>query len=470
MRALLVPRLISTDAQYDSDFISHKFIAEGVKKLEPDSFFYFWLDIRHEGKVKLPSYYGLFFEECIRSWNQQVAASVGRLVEIFNRQFGVRPVDAIFTGRAGLAPMLSVSLANLNGPPVPTVIMEGKVFALDAGPSHSQVNYTETVLRAAGYATCLCMYLSEFEKRDALNAISMFLAPAAVKFADDNGYVVELPVSSWVEHRTFAAGRKKQLLFAGRLNTNKRFKEVLEAYGKVLMTRKDVTVWVHSGTGIMKKLHPEDSRWHQASERLPIKDYKKLLADSDAGAYMSIDEGLNATVLEMVLNGISMVLSKRPWVEKLFWPMQYPFVAAESKVPQTLDWILDNLEEAYNLLTPIRAFIAEKYNQDNFERKLARVIEAIGEYTQPIPFATFRDVVMMILKKQNRSSISFSSLYASLPTSWRNKPRIANFRGTYNMYQSVRDLDDMKSAIPLITPTEADFADYERRQLLSSSQ
>ena len=175
------------------------------------------------------------------------------------------------------------------------------------------MSYHDTVLRAAGYASCLAIYWSSWEKKEALDAASLLLAPSALKHADDYGFVVDPLVD--IELAPRKKKPIKRLLFAGRLNENKRYKEILQAYGKVLMTRKDVEVWIHSGTGAYAKLDPFYNRWHRTSEKLTREAYSELLCNSDAGAYLSRDEGANITVLEMILAGIVMVLPKRPWVE-----------------------------------------------------------------------------------------------------------------------------------------------------------
>lgn len=456
MRALVIPQIAGFEVAAESDYYSHRCIMRAVDEFER-SFFYIWLDARQEGKMWAEPNQSMFYEDCLRGFTPQMASASGRIVELFSRQTGKYPVDCVFTSRAGFAPTLAVALTNVAGPPVPVVITEPRVYWIGSEAKHNTVKYHDTILRAAGYASCFAIYWSAWEKKEALDAASLIVASSGLKWADEHGFVVdplvEVPTSPPKGERT-----KKRLLFAGRLNENKRYRDILEAYGKVLMTRQDVEVWIHSGTGAYAKLDPADSRWHRTSERLTHDGYAELLGQSDVAAYMSRDEGANITVLEMLLAGIVVALPLRPWVEKLFWPLEYPFTCRDKDFPAMLDWMLDNLDKCRGMLTPIVSLIKARNSWPAFRLKMGSLMDAIRETPQVEAFRVFRNMTMELLEHKNRSQVGLDQMLTATPD-WTSHPIFAATRSNYACYQAVRDMDDLRAASPMLVkpklPVEA---------------
>ena len=449
MRCLMIPQIAVGEVMSESDFYAHLCIMRVLRDIEP-SFFYVWLRSKDAKKVKPLPNTEYFFEELQLGFYQLMAGATGRLVELFNRQKGRYPVDVVFTSRAGLAPILALALSSERykvGSVMPVVITEPRVYWLQEEAFHNKVAYTDTVIRGAGYATCYGIYWSDFERENALKCASLLLAPSAVKAMEERSFVVDALVDV-PPPKAAKDPVRKRLIFAGRLNANKRWREILEAYAKVLMARTDVEVWLHSGTGAFSKLDKTNARWHRTSERLSTEAYLDLLASSHAGAYLSRDEGMNVTTQEMIASGIVMVLPKRPWVERIL--PNYPFtVKSPDELPPLLDYILDNYEECSKKLEPFRDLIRRRNGYEAFKSKFERVVEKIKEQNEKEGVCeAFRKIALDVLRE--RKSVKFSHLLSGLPGWTDAEPKRSAYRGMYMCYRAVREFDDMESADPVL--------------------
>ena len=163
-----------------------------------------------------------------------------------------------------------------------------------------------------------------------------------------------------------------------------------------------------------------------------------------------------------------MSLPKRPWVEKLFSPLVYPYVCSEAELPALLDWLLDNYDEAYGVLEPVRQMIAARNSWPVFRSKVMVVLDCIRESRQVEGFRTFKNVVLELMEHQNRRSLSLDVALQST-SSWRNWPAVAATRSTYSCYQAVRQMDDMSSALPVLVARDEDMAWLQNEKAIAQS-
>ena len=452
MRALMVPQVLTWELLAESDFYSYRLLRDLLTERQPS--FYVWARGRDEGLPQLWPNMELFTEGAVEwSFSQQMVATTGRLFELFNRISGLYPVDAVFTSRAGLVPALMVGLATTPNHPVPCVTMEPRVYAPNT-PAHNTVTEIDAGARALGYAMGLGVYWSTWERDEAMRCVELWLSPAALKQAEEHAFVIPylVNVPSEPARSETRAGEQKRLLFVGRLNTNKRYKDILDAYAKVLASRTDVEVWVHSGTGAYKHLERNNSRWHRTSERFPLMEqYYGLLAGGHVGAYASFDEGINVSNLEMLAHGIVMALPQRPWVEKVFHPLTYPFGFKSMKeLPPLLDYLLDNYDECFQKLAGIRQMIRTKHGPDAWRAGWDPLLAAVAEQNERNaidPLYQFRDAVKVLLERQPRVSLRTAldvALQAFQTHPWRRQFVFSN----YAAYLGVRDYDDYSDAVP----------------------
>jgi len=455
MRVLMIPQISTGEVAAESDKFSHDCIIRALRAIEP-TFVYWWFRRIDQRRMNGddPGELRLFRERDQGFYTQLASADIASLQDLFSWQTGAYPIDAVFTSRSGVAPLLSLALSTVTCQyAVPVVLTEPRVY----GPGevgHNVVNATQLAIRAMGYAVCFGIYWSKWEKESALNAASQYVTPGVLKGWDERSFVVDALVDTrGADGMISKAGRTKRLLFAGRLNSNKRFEEVVKAYSRVLMAREgDVEAWVHSGTGAFNKLKPSGQHtWHRTSEKLAREDYWRLLGTSHVGAYLSGDEGANVTVQEMLACEIAMVLPDKPWVEKLFWPLKYPFLVKQPRdLPQMLDWLLDNWVSANARLAPFRELIEKERSLISFQGKFQRVFDAISDAKKPSAYRFFRKVTENIGRKQGRRKIPFSTLLQVTAQGRNEMPKVAVLKATYACYQAVRDLDDMTCGDPHI--------------------
>lgn len=469
MRALLLPQVVGGELTAESDFYGYRQIMQMLPKYEP-SFCYLWVRGRDADVPRLWPNMEVFAESTqTQTFYQQMVAVTGRLFEMFNRISGAYPVDAVFTSRAGLVPALMLGLATTAEQPVPVVLLEPRVYA-PGSVSHNNVTWLDSAARSLGYAMAFGAYWSHWERDEALRCVETWLSPAALKEAQEKAfvipYVVDVPEDALARRaENMHENMPKRLLFCGRLNANKRFDLVLRSYGKVLMSRMDVDVWVHAGTGAFNKLDPKTARWHQTSESLPLReDYHHLLSTANVGAYASLDEGVNATVLEMLSWGIVMALPNRPWVRKLFGGLEYPYqYGSEKELPPLLDWLLDHEAEARDRLAPIREVIRERHRPEAWERGWRALFDAVKEWNErygPDPLHRFRADVKHLLEVQ-ASPLSFATALSSSPIVRSRRPYERRVFSHYAAYLSVKDMDDFETPIPSLSVQQLDEAAVE---------
>lgn len=448
MRALHVPQITVSEVMAESDYTLHRDVMRAIRTTEPSQF-YLWLRRGDEEQEVGGPDITLFYEESrlVRSFYALMAyADLPRLVDLFGWQTGPYPTDVVFTSRAVIAPLLQLAMGCCNGQyEMPVVITEPRVYGSLEGPHHNLVTPTQLALRAAGYATCYGLYWSKWEKGEALNAASAYVTDAVLKGWEERSFVVDALVNLPPEDVTNAVrpSDPKRLLFAGRLNSNKRWREVLASYASVFQSRTDVEVWVHSGTGAFTKMDPAEHHWHATSERLPALDYWQLLRTAHVAAYASTDEGANVTTQELIAAGVTMVLPKRPWVRKLFDPYDYPFVATDREMPTMIDWCLDHWQETFDRLAPIRAMIAQERGWESYRSKFASAAEAIVRHPRPPAYRTFRKIA---LEQMGPDGIGWATMRQLVPGWKSSRPGDAAVRSAMSCYNAVRDLDDLASA------------------------
>ena len=450
VRILQIPQVATAELVNESDVYSHLTIQRALRAMGP-LHSYLWA---RRGDEAADGAFGddvtLIFEEppTIRSFYQQMAAAdLFRLVDLFGWQGGLYPIDVVFSSRAGVGPLLQLALGAGNGQyEMPVVLTEPRVY----GPGehgHNASSPTQLAIRAMGYATCFGMYWSRWEKESALEAAESFVTPAVLKGWEERAHVVDALVNVPTEVKPHRG--KKRLLFVGRLNSNKRWRDVLASFASVYQSRTDVDVWVHAGTGAFGKMEPSMHRWHHTSERLPRPEYHEMIQTATVAAYLSRDEGANVTVQELVGAGVVMALPDRPWVHKLFWPNEYPYVAkGDAGMKALIDWLLDNRAEAFRVLTPHREMIRNERSWEPFLAKVKRLMEAVESVKKPPPYRMFRKMTEDLLI--GRPSIPWATLRSVKPDYKSGAPGFAATRNLYACYQAVRDLDDVSGPDPQI--------------------
>lgn len=449
MRALFLPQVSASELSAESDIAMHRVIMEALDRREPGRY---WLWARQMDEGVQIGKADMLYEDpkTLRSFYTLMAtADLHRLYELFSWQSGLHPIDAVFTSRAVVAPVIGLALGCGNGlwhPPV--VITEPRTYGPGDMTPHNVVTADQMAGRAAGYATCYGLYQSSWDRKQAFDAASLYVQPAVMELWDKRAFVCDFPVGMPDKPPAVADRpmKPKRLIFAGRLNSNKQWQEILEVFGSVMSSRDDVEVWVHAGTGAFSKLHDVTShRWHATSEKLPYDEYVDLLRQAHVGMYWSRDEGANVTVQELIANGVVMVLPKRPWVEHLFPGMVYPFLASTVTAAKALvDWIVDNFDDAFRQLTPFREWIEQERSFAHFEGQFARLVEALEAHPKPQPYRVYRQ---MVLESMDEEGVSWTMM-RQLNTDYKNSGSAQRRAraALYACYRSVRDLDDLQTA------------------------
>ena len=444
----MVPQISTGEVSAESNIVVHRLLTKAMQDVEPGHA-YMLLRDGDEGKFSARNVTPIFEEDArIKSFYQQMGyVDLHRMVDLFGWQHGLYPVDAVFTSRVGVAPLMAISMGSVPLTPMPVIMYEPRVYGPTDEQRHNMDSPYHLAIRAAAYATCIGLYMQQSYKDEALTAARHIMAPGVIDRWDEHSFVLTNPVEiapreeGWVRDP-----ERKRLLFAGRLNTNKNWPKVMEVFASIHDSRPDVDVWLHSGTGAFDKLDQAGSTWHRTSEKLPRDDYWGMIYGAHVGAYMSTDEGANATVQEMLLAGVAMALPDRPWVRKMFTPLEYPYLASGAGEMKVLvDWLLDHYEEADRTLAPIREFIRREHSYERCVKDLETVMEFIYARPRPQPYRVFRNIVRDYGAGE---IVPFSQ--ARMAMSKDGRPQGAVLQSSYACYRAVADLDDLSGPDPML--------------------
>jgi len=447
VRLLLIPQVVTSELAAESDVAGYREMI-GYFDRFADNWYYLWTKRQHEGKGLPERNVTTMFEEVdFMTFYGQMASVTGRLFELFNRIGGMYPVDGVLTSRAGLVPSLIMGLSTEPSVPVPVVTMEPRVYA-PGNVAHNQVTDVDAAARAVGYALATVgVYWSEWELEAAVDAVSMWMSRAAEERVRERGVVVPHPVEV-PDRLAVRDGSRKTLAFVGRLNPNKRWRDVLSAYAKVVMARGDTDVWVHSPTGLSHLDGDLIGVWHRATERLPERsDYLKLLDRVHVAAYASRDEGMNVTVMEMLAHGVVMVLPNAPWVMKLFHPLEYPFTFKSIReMTAMVDMALDRYDDWIVQLEPVREMIRRRFSDQAAEAAWKTVWDRIqSEVSKVEPIRMFRSDL-----EQVGGRLRFDTMLDVSGVGKHARPEMRRVFSNYAAYRAVADLDLYNDPMPIL--------------------
>lgn len=447
MRTLHLPQVSAGEVAAESNVIVHRSLARTLQRVRPGHAYLMLRDI-DEGKIADATSMTPFFEEDgrVRSFYVQHGyADLHRLVDLFGWHLGSYPTDVVFTSRTGLAPVLAIAMGAHPTHRMPVVLHEPRVVGVTDEARHNLDSPEHLALRSAAYAVCIGLYMSESYRQEAYAAARYHVAPALVDRWFERSFLLPNPVEvpepdpSWQRDP-----RRKRLLFAGRLNSNKRWQELLKVFESVYMARDDVEVWLHSPTGAYARLDPSQHRWHRTTEKLTRRAYAELMYTTHVGAYMSRDEGPNAVVQELLLAGVVMALPDRPWVRKLFEPLEYPYLASGPETMKTmLDWLLDNEEEARGRLQPIRDLIQREHTWATTEKHVVKLLEYLDRWPRPEPYRAFGKIAKEL---DQGHGVPFSTVRKAMHKDGRSEAQA--IQSAYACYRAVSGQDDLSMGMP----------------------
>lgn len=192
MRALILPQVSVLNLPTDSDVSTHKAYTAVIRRREK-SRFWFWARQGDEEFGQLEPDFDMLYDDARTQrgfYALMATADLSKMVDLFSWQCGLYPIDAVFTSRSGVAANIALALSCGNGqysPPV--VITEPRVYGPGDVFAHNVVTPLQQAVRAAGYASCYGMYMSDWEKKQALAASRLYVSSAVLEGWDQRAYV-----------------------------------------------------------------------------------------------------------------------------------------------------------------------------------------------------------------------------------------------------------------------------------------
>jgi len=276
--------------------------------------------------------------------------------ELFNPVNGKYQVDAFWTSRSPVAANLK-RLLDYNGQTaVPVYLVEMWV------QEYAKLTDLDHKLRAVSYSECVTLFQSEREKKIALDSCRKYLAPAEfikaeglarVRSGGINAHRIAKLADSTPKFDT------QTLLFAGRLNSNKHWKDVLEVYQDLFRMGHDIEIKVLSGSAEPTEHFDKV----EVVKPLGYAEYLEFLCKCHVSVSMSREEGFSFGLLEQMCTGNPVLLPDTWWAWDLAGSKDYPFLYKNKKeLYALLTWVLRNYADARTRMVEHTERIVEQHD------------------------------------------------------------------------------------------------------------
>lgn len=366
MRVLAIPMCSSVgNIRSESDYRIYEDIVLQTK--DKDIFWYLVLPKGHglkDGELG-PKCKIVEGDKIVDFYRQQMQLD-GCVPELFGEN-GQYQVDGILTSRIGYGTMMRQRFYSkmLGESLFPVMVIEPKVS--DFKVTHNTVEREELLIRSMSYTMAYTLFGTPREKDLAINCAKRFLTPSLLVEIDKRSR----PFALWVDTDELDEAKarvgkrdKYTLFFGGRLNTNKRWDEILVFYEKFKAFGRNVDIVVcaplGTGGGVVGNL--KEVKFHQ---NLPRKEYVDLLVSCHQCMMFSDEEAFTIGCIEQLYSGQIMILRKREWVKGLILDMWdwYPFLVDNADQAQAMiRQIHEDYAGAQKKMEKVREFIKEKFS------------------------------------------------------------------------------------------------------------
>ena len=230
------------------------------------------------------------------------------------------------------------------------------------------------------------MHLSPFQKRDAVECAREFVNFSHVKKMIDRNVVIPHPIKlsdiDFVQRKnvdevrvmfqTSLAAVKNPGMIGDMFRRLNMMKKPVKMVASVPCPRSHVKGVEENMRERIKNELYEDTETYVKPSR---EKYTELLAGGDVFLALSRSESFGISYFEQLSAGQVGIYLGRPWNRGLL-PEWYPFVCKdEEEVFARLLWVVDNLEEAQNMIKPIRKWIDENLSPQVVAKKMETYIE-----------------------------------------------------------------------------------------------
>lgn len=369
MRLLLLPMVWSGSMHSDADYLCyHDLIVHSAEQDRP-VFFYLVLPhrYRHEAKelprTKIFFYHSDRVRKRAKTFAHEVTWFPDMLHPLFNRRFGMYPVDGIIITRTSATlPLHALVSDNLDLRHCANLfVILWEAMYRDYGKQSPD----DMALRAAAYACAdkvLLLCPSEREKVDAL--ARKFLSPSLQHQVDDRCVVQGIGVNTVSLDAVMARNQKRDRLtvfYGARYSEEKRTGFLLDVVSGLKSSGLDFDFLSTTGSSqdvvsLYLKRFTHQVEMYADCQR---DKYWDIMSQAHIFLCASRLESFPVGFWEQLYTLQVGVIPDEPWARGIF-PSRWPFwFDSKRELVQLLRWIIENYDEALQRVSWVRSWIKE---------------------------------------------------------------------------------------------------------------
>jgi len=288
------------------------------------------------------------------------------LYELFNRRGGKYFSDVLMTSSPAMIPYMSALLCDIGEGGIPTVCFEPGVEDKFARVEKSVVISRLCVF---GYSLAKTIFLTENEKRVAIDIGMKWMSPSEIRRLDERSVIAAVGVPTDILKRY--VGRPKNpvftLFFGARVNAVKNADEVVELYDRLYAMGLNAKIVVCTSTPDMLAKRYIGGEKFERNKNIELycdmnrEQYLELASRAHIFVANSDREGFPVGFWEQMYIGLIGLFRRRPWSLSQI-PNDYPyFFNNMNEAAAMIYGIYHGYEQCFPVLDRIRSIVDEKY-------------------------------------------------------------------------------------------------------------
>ena len=284
---------------------------------------------------------------------------------LFNALSGKYPIDAVLTSRTGAVPAIHRMIVGRQNfwTEVPVILYEPGVGQMghELFREESPLGFHRAVCYSYGYN----IFLSESEKKLAADLVRRYMAPSVFQRFWDRSIAAGFNGvdCARIDGEERVENEKPVLFYGGRFNRTKGIRDIVKMYDGFFRAAMDVEIVMTTpspGTGFLF-----DDRDYPGIRFIFNCDSERFLQEAkraDVFMVASEYEGRGLGFFELIYRGVVGIFPDRPW-SRAALPKDFPFFyRGKREARDLLLWVVQNRNEAREMLEPTRTFIRDEYN------------------------------------------------------------------------------------------------------------
>ena len=271
----------------------------------------------------------------------------------FNPRDGKYPVDIAISSRGAFGAILQRSLREARGGMrIPLVLDES--MPVDFGwKANPMIDWTELASRCISYSMVSHVFFdTEREKSVAMSGCRRVIASNLLKDIGKNMTALPYGFSSEFVDETVKGVKKKDkftLFIGARLNLDKQWRDIIDAYNRFYSFGHDVNIQICSPSNA-KNAERELVKTNAAISiftECPQPDFLREAASSHVVLNTSKIEGFSVGIVQQLYIGLIMLLPRLDWVKGLLKEKydDYPFLYDDGEMEQAQSLMLEIFED-----------------------------------------------------------------------------------------------------------------------------